>query len=418
MLKIIIRMRNYIFTIILGFGIAFGVKAINNEVNTSVADNVTNSASQESISVDSIPQPTKKLNFFQKIGNYFKNSNKENNDKKFDFSVIGGPAYSSDTKFSIGLVGAGVYRIDRSDLELQPSSVSIYGNVSTIGFWLVGVRGNNFFPHDKYRLNYDLYIYSNPTNFWGIGYYNGVNDDNFTRMSRFQAQLKIDFLCRLAKNLYIGPSVQWDYINSGMSSDFTNYDEMMRHYALYDGMDFVTRQYGVGLILSYDSRDNIKNAYKGIFTYARQMFRPSWLGNKYKTISTEFEFDIYKQLWKTGVLAWQVRGEFNFGDPHWAMMAMIGNSYSMRGYYEGRYRDKHKVETQLELRQRIWKRFGATVWVGTGSAFHDTETFKKFLPNFGVGVRWEFKHRMNVRLDVGYAKGNQIGFIFNINEAF
>ena len=33
---------------------------------------------------------------------------------------------------------------------------------------------------------------------------------------------------------------------------------------------------------------------------------------------------------------------FNFGNPSWAMMALLGNSYSMRGYYEGRYRDKHK----------------------------------------------------------------------------
>lgn len=58
--------------------------------------------------------------------------------KKFDFSVIGGPHYSSDTKFGIGLVAAGLYRTDLNDTILPPSNVSLYGDVSTVGFYLLG----------------------------------------------------------------------------------------------------------------------------------------------------------------------------------------------------------------------------------------------------------------------------------------
>ena len=42
---------------------------------------------------------------------------------------------------------------------------------------------------------------------------------------------------------------------------------------------------------------------------------------------------------------------------------------------------------------------------------------KHILPNYGFGYRWEFKKRVNVRLDLGFGK-HQTGFIFNINEAF
>lgn len=42
----------------------------------------------------------------------------------------------------------------------------------------------------------------------------------------------------------------------------------------------------------------------------------------------------------------------------------------------------------------------------------------RVLPNFGVGYRWEFKKDVNVRLDYGFGKSGQSGFIFNINEAF
>ena len=90
----------------------------------------------------------------------------------------------------------------------------------------------------------------------------------------------------------------------------------------------------------------------------------------------------------------------------------------MRGYYKGRYRDKHMASAQVELRQHVWKRSGITVWGGAGSVFHDKHSAKHVLPNFGVGFRWEFKKNVNVRLDYGFGKAGQSGFIFNINEAF
>ena len=109
---------------------------------------------EDSISVaavnDSVPA---KRSFFKKFLDYFNDANKEKKNKKFDFSVIGGPHYSSDTKFGLGLVAAGLYRTDSADTILPPSNVSLYGDVSTVGFYLLGVRGNHLFPQDKYRLN-------------------------------------------------------------------------------------------------------------------------------------------------------------------------------------------------------------------------------------------------------------------------
>ena len=76
--------------------------------------------------------------------------------------MIGGPHYSSDTKFGLGLVAAGLYRTDRNGFASSSSNVSLYGDVSTVGFYLLGIRGNHLFPQDKYRLNYNLYFYSFP----------------------------------------------------------------------------------------------------------------------------------------------------------------------------------------------------------------------------------------------------------------
>ena len=125
-----------------------------------------------SVTVVNAPAPAKR-GFFKKFLDYFNDANKEKKNKKFDFSVIGGPHYSSDTKLGLGLVAAGLYRTDRNDTILPPSNVSLYGDVSTVGFYLLGVRGNHLFPQDKYRLDYNLYFYSFPSLYWGRGYANG-----------------------------------------------------------------------------------------------------------------------------------------------------------------------------------------------------------------------------------------------------
>lgn len=167
----------------------------------------------DSVSVATSDSLQTKRSFFKKFLDYFNDANKEKKNKKFDFSVIGGPHYSSDTKFGLGLVAAGLYRTDRNDSILPPSNVSLYGDVSTVGFYLLGVRGNHLFPQEKYRLNYNLYFYSFPSLYWGRGYDNGANSDNESDYKRFQAQVKVDFMFRVAKSFYIGPMAVFDYID-------------------------------------------------------------------------------------------------------------------------------------------------------------------------------------------------------------
>ena len=78
----------------------------------------------------------------------------------------------------------------------------------------------------------------------------------------------------------------------------------------------------------------------------------------------------------------------------------------MRGYYQGRYTDNDMITVQVELRQRIWRRIGCAVWGGAGNVFPSLSRFdwSQTLPNYGAGLRWELKKRVNVRLDYGFGK--------------
>lgn len=345
-----------------------------------------------------------------RILDYFNDSNKNKKHKRFDFSVIGGPHYASDTKFGLGLVAAGLYRTDPNDSILPPSNVSLYGDVSSVGFYMLGVRGNHIAPKGRYRIDYHLYFYSFPADFWGIGYEMGDNDANKSDMKRWQAQAEVCFLFRVADNFYIGPMASYDYVIG----------KHIERPELLQGMDQHTWNVGAGVSLVYDNRDNLTNPHRGICLNINQMFRPGFMGNDYAFSTTAFRFDAYQRLGKGTVLAEDIGANLNFGNPSWGMMAELGGTHSMRGYYEGRYRDKHSLEATVELRQHVWKRNGIVVWVGAGTIFPKFSALrsKQILPNAGVGYRWEFKKNVNVRLDYGFGKSGQSGFLFNINEAF
>lgn len=353
---------------------------------------------------------TKKKSLLTRFLDYFNDANKNKEHKKFDFSIIGGPHYSTDTKLGIGLVAAGLYRANANDTLLPPSNVSLFGDVSTVGFYMLGIRGTHIFPQDKYRADYTIYFYSFPCKFWGMGYDMGDDDSNKSDMKRWQARFKASFLFHLGDNLYLGPMVSYDYVIG----------RRIERPELLNGMDQHTWNIGAGFSAVYDTRDVLTYPHRGFYINLSQCFRPRFMGNDYAFSTTELQVNAYQRVWKGAILAEDFRTMLNFGNPSWGMMALLGNSNSMRGYYEGRYRDKHKMEAQVELRQHVWKRNSLTTWVGAGTVFHKFSEMRSrhILPNFGIGYRWEFKKNVNVRLDYGFGKAGQTGFLFSINEAF
>lgn len=358
---------------------------------------------QDSIAIaDSLRNRT----FWQKFLAYFNDANKNKKNKKFDFSVIGGPHYSTTTKLGIGLVAAGLYKTDRSDSLLKVSNVSLFGDVSTSGFYMLGVKGTNIFPRDLFRLDYTLFFFSFPSNYWGMGYDLCNDDDNESDLDRWQTRMKTSFLIRIADNFYAGPMVTFDYIKA---SDVERPE-------LLEGMKKEEWHFGIGANIVYDSRDVLTNPHRGVYFNLCEYVRPKAWGNVGTITTTDLELSGYKTVWKGGIIAGNLKSQLNFGDPTWATMAQ----FTMRGYYEGRYRDKHKIEAQVELRQHVWRRMGLTGWIGAGTVFHKFSQMDadEILPNFGVGYRWEFKKDVNVRLDLGFGKSGQTGFMFNINEAF
>ncbi len=372
--------------------------------------NVWAAEAPDTVRVADIAVAKRNRGLVQKVIDYFGESNKDQSDGRFDISFIGGPHYASDTKLGLGLLGAGTYSMARGDSLTPPSDVSIYGDFSVVGFYELGVKGNNFFPGDRYRLSYDAYFYSFPNHFWGIGYDRGANDDNRSDYERRRVEVTASFLVRCLPNFYVGPIAQFNYVTA---RDAERPD-------LWEGQPVNVASTGLGYALQYDTRDNKHSPQSGVLLEFSQRLYPRAFGNRRRFGATVFSANTYNTVWKGGVVATMIHGQLGYGDVPWTMLAVVGGSHYLRGYYEGRYTDKSEADVTVELRQHVWKRNGVVVWAGLGSVFPSFERLraKMLLPNYGIGYRWEFKKYVNVRLDYGFGKCGQSGFVFSVNEAF
>lgn len=342
---------------------------------------------------------------------YFAESDKPKPNKKIDFGIIGGPHYASDTGVGLGLVASALYSTDRSDSTLELSNASLYSDVSSKGFLMIGLRGNTFLPRKRYRLDYRLYVYTFPSYLWGFSYPESDNDDNKSKYSRTKFEVMARFLMPLNRYSYLGPIARYQYVHAYKLKDHAP--------TLLGGRPLTVSDVSVGVSYTFDTRDFMLNASRGWFVQADLTANPTFLGNNNTYWSGELQVATYRRAWRGAILAGELHTRQSVGSVPWPMLSDVGSSNRMRGYYEGRYRDKNVVDAQVELRQHIWHRNGLVVWLGAAEVFPDYGRlrFRRILPNAGVGYRWQFKKGVNVRLDYGFSR-NGTGFIFNINEAF
>lgn len=340
---------------------------------------------------------------------YLESSNDKTSDiKGFKFSIMGGPYYSNETKVGMGLIGSGLYKVKGCGDDMAPSSVSLFSNVTTVGAYSFGVKGTTYFPEMRYWINANVSFSDTPLRYWGIGYEAG-SGENYSTYNNMQKNMEVDLFKKTGKYSSVGITT------NAMEVTGLNFSEA----GILGGESRKTTAVGVGLMASYDSRDFIPNPYKGIYAMLSNTYYSGLLGSTHSFNQTNFIFRTYKQLRKGSILAFDFDSTLNTRTVDWGMMAQVGNPNQMRGYYQGRYRDKKLIDTQVEFRQHVYKRSGVVAWAGAGNAFSKFSTFHlcQTLPTYGTGYRFELKERVNLRLDYARGKG-QSAFYININEAF
>lgn len=332
-------------------------------------------------------------------------------EKPMDITFALSPYYSQESSFGLGGQLSGLFRFDRTDSLLHVSDISLSGGASVNGTYSIGIQGNAHFDHNQ-RLSYKIGFQHQKRDFWGTTFdacsANPAIDNEIERI-----QFIGDYQHRVGhSNWFWGAALRLKYITA-KPTDI--------NYLQGEGKDgFFT---GVGALFQYDSRDFVLNPHRGIYFLAREVCYLPFLSKIDRYVyCTTLQFNAYHPLWQDAILAYDVFGEFNTatGFVPWQLREEINvDDRRMRGYYSGRYIDNNIICGQVELRQHVYKRFGLVTWIGGGTLFNDTKDAHGYqmLPTYGVGIRFELKHRTNIRMDYGIGRGCS-AVSFSFAEAF
>lgn len=174
---------------------------------------------------------------------------------------------------------------------------------------------------------------------------------------------------------------------------------------------------GVGIHLTYDSRDLPTNAYKGRYFSVGTLLNRDSFGSDLNYDAYSLAFRSYHPLADTLVLAWEVKACARSGGvPLWDA-CRIG----LRGFASTDYMGKSSQIAQLEARWRFAGRWGVVGFAGAGridnsfTGLHENE----WVPSYGLGLRFMIQRekRINLRLDYAQSR-NSDAVSFFVGEAF
>jgi len=320
--------------------------------------------------------------------------------------------YTPETKLAFGAMVIASFRLSEH-VNSRPSSVtaSVYYTLN---------NQYDFYLSPEVYLNNDKYFIASELNYAKIidKYYGIGNDTEEIDEPNYEARNSFILLKFQSEILH--------YVRLGIVYELQNFDVIDPQENPYllsgnvpGGDGGLTS--GLGLVLTYDSRNNIFYPESGgIYEIATTVF-PQMLGSDYNYTKTFIDLRRYLKITDKQVVALQMLYNFVSGSVPFYDVPQLGGDNIMRGYFEGRYRDNHYFAAQMEYRIRVWWRFGLVGFVGAGDVANKISKFEvsKFKYSFGGGIRFRIDETelWDLRVDIGFGKDSN-GFYFHYNQAF
>lgn len=319
--------------------------------------------------------------------------------------------YSPETGFA---GGAALYYFNYPNPEAsRPHEIYGYG-IYTEKKQIVISPDLIYFTVDSTQMFITDFKFSHfPDKFYGIG--NNTQKENEEDFTRKQLWFRSKYLFLYKDLVYYGPSYR--YFNYGVEDKAEGGILSGNSVHGHDG----TQASGLGLHFFVDETDSPFFPAKGYYwTYDFHYF-PEFLGSDSNFWTFELDARYYKEIMQNHVLAGQITLESSGGDVPFQLMPWLGDEDIMRGFYKGRYIDKHYYAAQIEYRYPVYWRFSGTVFGAIGDVGSDLGDFSTgtIKGAYGLGLRFLLDRSRNLRIRIDMAKSpEKLQFYFNVKEAF
>lgn len=323
-------------------------------------------------------------------------------------------ARSIETDWSIGAVASYTFHIS-SDTSTRTSNLQALILYSLNKQLVTAATGTTYFPKEKYILNYQFSYSYFPDSFWGLGKNTPDSAETKYTFQQYFAYLHLER--NLGHNLFVGVMYEQQNLLKVIHQKGDLLDQ--EKVAGRDGYLIS----GLGASLTFDNRNNAFAPDKGYFAQLFFNHFDQIFGSTYNYTNFVIDLRMFKRIYKDQVLAVQLYDFNNFGkNVPLRSLASFGGANSMRGYYDGRYRDKDQLVLQAEYRVPLFWRLGAVGFADCGDVGHTMfdYQFKNLKYSYGGGVRLALdrKEKLNIRVDYGFGQGNNHGLYFQLGEAF
>lgn len=309
-----------------------------------------------------------------------------------------------------------IHRFD-ADTTLKPSTGAGGGFYTENESWGVMAIEAARLQHDAWRLRGMLSHMDIRYDFFGIG------EDAGTAGVSVPLRQKMDLavgsaLHRVVANFYAGASVLWMQSTIGLREDLPPELPPLPELEGSRGELFAP-----GLQAEYDSRDDDYWPSHGSLGVLKGLFFVDALGATQVFQRYVASWSLYAPIrGERLVLATNLSGAAAAGDVPFFMLPSVGTGRNgLRGYTQGRYRDKVMITAQTEARFHTEGRFGATVFAGFGQVAPRLGDLGDalVLPAGGLGLRYQLTRQfpMHMRLDYAWGRDGNLLY-FSVAEAF
>lgn len=341
---------------------------------------------------------------------------KEEEEKK-DSGIIAFPIafYTSDTSFGFGGTAILFKKSYQTKNEKRSDSFTTVLFYTLNNQILNANAGTLYLDNGNYKADGVLLVSRYPEQFYGTGPHSPWKSETYTPLT---VKGEVTFSMRLWEKLYGGLTVLqgyhklFEYASDGPLADYAEHTPASGFFS------------GLGVKFNRDSRDNSLYPRNGSLTTLSVICFNNAFSSDYNFTNLIFDHRQYHTLPLDSVLAWQVY--FNTiltGTPPLPYLPALGSQNLMRGYPQGRYRDKNYLAGQVEWRVPVWWRFGVVLFAGVGTVQPALSEYffddLKFAAGAGLRVTLSKKNNINFRFDFGMsAERPYLKLYFNLLEAF
>lgn len=332
--------------------------------------------------------------------------------KKVDFFLFPLILYSPETNLAFGLGETMAFKTSKKDTLTRPSRISGTQLYTLNKQFLANLNCDIFTNGNKHHFVSYTSFQRFPNRFYGTG---SFVDKKYERYDALFVDLKNTFERRIGKYFFAGITQNYRYMKM---LSFLSYGKFARLDVPGEEGGHAS---GLGLNLSFDSRDNIFYPSKGNYFKFSQILFDKNFGSEYNFRTYTLDLRKYINIYKENILALQLYAEHGNGNIPFHFMSLMGGTQLMRGFFQGRFRDKNIIVFQSEVRIPVWSFISLAAFAGVGEVSPTIQEFSldklKIAGGIGVRLRLLPVQKINMRIDAGFAK-DSYGMYLDFSEAF